>query len=99
MIPVEIRLSSPPSHKKNFATFNHKHYHLTNSKIFVSGTVLDAMDSMDLIDSYLQQYEYDGNVKKESEIAFQIQNEGLESIIICRKFQISSCILFFRKPC
>jgi len=55
-----------------FVDFYNKHYHPTNSKIFISGTVDDIESAMELIhSSYLSNYEKDEKIKKNSEISFQ----------------------------
>ena len=64
-------LSIPNLTQAEFVDFYKKHYHPTNSQSFVSGTVEDIMDALDVINTYMMEYEYDAAVKKNSEIEFQ----------------------------
>ena len=54
-----------------FVDFYSRHYHPTNSKSFVSGTVEDILEAMDLLASYMDGYEYNATIKEDSKIQFQ----------------------------
>jgi presequence protease len=56
---------------EEFVDFYKKHYHPTNSQIFISGEKHDVEDGMDLIDSYLSLYELNLDAKINSQIEFQ----------------------------
>jgi Zn-dependent M16 (insulinase) family peptidase len=60
-----------------FVDFYNRHYHPTNSKIFVSGTLDDIESAMEIIDSgYLSKYDLNVKIKNESQIQFQKKNFG-----------------------
>lgn len=61
----------PALTQDDFVTFYRKHYHPTNSNIFISGDKNDIEAGMDMIHEYLSEYEYDPNVKINSQIQFQ----------------------------
>jgi Predicted Zn-dependent peptidases, insulinase-like len=54
-----------------FVDFYNRHYHPTNSQSFVSGTVEDVIQAMELIDDYMKEYDYNPQLKESSEIRFQ----------------------------
>mmetsp|Transcript_5117 Transcript_5117/g.9713 ORF Transcript_5117/g.9713 Transcript_5117/m.9713 type:complete len:1115 (-) Transcript_5117:1699-5043(-) len=54
-----------------FVDFYKRHYHPTNSQSFVSGTVEDVIEAMELLDEYMKEYEYSPELKENSEIRFQ----------------------------
>eukprot|EP00554_Chaetoceros_debilis_P014664 CAMPEP_0194126052 /NCGR_PEP_ID=MMETSP0150-20130528/59785_1 /TAXON_ID=122233 /ORGANISM="Chaetoceros debilis, Strain MM31A-1" /LENGTH=969 /DNA_ID=CAMNT_0038819891 /DNA_START=132 /DNA_END=3038 /DNA_ORIENTATION=- len=57
--------------QEKFVQFYNDHYHPTNSKIFVSGTVEDVINTMDLVDGYLKEYEYEPAIREQSKIQYQ----------------------------
>ncbi len=63
--------SIPTLTQEEFVDFYKRHYHPTNSQSFVSGTVEDVVKGMEAIDSYMKQYEYEPDLKKNSEIEYQ----------------------------
>jgi len=64
----------PTLTQEEFVDFYKRHYHPTNSQSFVSGTREDVIEAMDLIDSYMNTYQYNAAAKKESEIQYQEKN-------------------------
>lgn len=57
--------------QEEFVSFYQRHYHPTNSQIFISGKKEDVEDGMELIDSYLSLYDFNLDTKENSQIQFQ----------------------------
>eukprot|EP00554_Chaetoceros_debilis_P005329 CAMPEP_0194074582 /NCGR_PEP_ID=MMETSP0149-20130528/1668_1 /TAXON_ID=122233 /ORGANISM="Chaetoceros debilis, Strain MM31A-1" /LENGTH=1160 /DNA_ID=CAMNT_0038754799 /DNA_START=82 /DNA_END=3564 /DNA_ORIENTATION=- len=62
--------------QEQFVKFYKDHYHPTNSKIFVSGTVEDVKNTMDLVDGYLKEYDYDPVIREQSKIKYQSKKQA-----------------------
>ena len=54
-----------------FKDFYHRHYHPTNSKMFVSGTAEDVEEAMVMIHDSLKDFGTDNQVAKNSKVKFQ----------------------------
>jgi len=64
-------ISIPTLTQAQFVDFYKKHYHPTNSQSFVSGTVADIEHAMGVMDSYMSEYDYNPQLKKNSMIQYQ----------------------------
>lgn len=56
---------------EEFVDFYKRHYHPTNSKLFISGTSDDVVNGMELIHEYLREFEYERKTRDESVVPFQ----------------------------
>lgn len=62
--------------QEQFVKFYNDHYHPTNSKIFVSGTVEDVINTMGLVDGYLKEYDYEPAIREQSKIQYQSKKQA-----------------------
>jgi len=59
--------------REEYVSFYNRHYHPTNSKTFVTGDSNDVADVLHILDGYLKNYEFDGAIRDESRIPYQVK--------------------------